>query len=208
MEILFEDKLSTDRCRRDARGAKFEILFTERSNRSRFIHSPMHPSSCIPVRHAICDLVETFLNTEKNRILILKRVLPRPLSLRKRIDSKSNSPVRDLSRAAVILSQSASAGIREIRLEQHTHSSVLIHATHPICESTLQKPNAPSTTSLLSHEAAIKLFMQWSFKYWCRQTVNSVSGGTLCFSCAGCGGKRVTSRHVLSGRVLFVMTLA
>lgn len=111
MEILFEDKLSTDRCRRDARGAKFEIVFTERSNRSRFIHSPMHPSSCIPVRHAICDLVETFLNTENNGILILKRVLPRPLSLRKRIDSKSNSPVRDLSRAAVILSQSASAGL-------------------------------------------------------------------------------------------------
>lgn len=53
VEILFADKLSTDRWRRDARGAKVEILLTERSSRSRFIHSPMHPSSCIPARRPV-----------------------------------------------------------------------------------------------------------------------------------------------------------
>lgn len=52
LEILFEDKLSTERCRRDARGATFVILFPERSSLSKFMHSPMHPRSCVPVRHA------------------------------------------------------------------------------------------------------------------------------------------------------------
>lgn len=80
LEILFADKLSTERSRRDAKGAKLVILFPERSSLSKFTHSPMHPRSCIP----------------------------RPRNLRNSIDSKSNSPVCDLSSAAVIFSQSAS----------------------------------------------------------------------------------------------------
>lgn len=53
LEILFEHKLSTERCRRDARGAKLEILFPERSSLSKFIHSPMHPRSCVPARQDV-----------------------------------------------------------------------------------------------------------------------------------------------------------
>lgn len=68
LEILFEDKLSTDRCLRDARGAKFEILLTERSNRSRFIHSPIHPRSCIPARQPVDNSVRTMLNRESNNV--------------------------------------------------------------------------------------------------------------------------------------------
>lgn len=45
---MFEDKFSTERRRRVARGVKFEMLFADRSSLSKFTHSPMHPRSCIP----------------------------------------------------------------------------------------------------------------------------------------------------------------
>lgn len=47
LEILLADRFSTSRSLSDARGARFVILFPERSSLSRFIHSPMHPRSYI-----------------------------------------------------------------------------------------------------------------------------------------------------------------
>lgn len=133
LEILFEDKLSTARYRRDARGAKFEILFPERSSLSKFIHSPIHPRSCVPVRRAINNIKKS------TRISWLKswhiyKILPRPLSLRKSIDSRSNSPVRDLSSTAVILSQSVSAQIGETgrRAKQGSFTCLFLNTQHTL----------------------------------------------------------------------------
>lgn len=46
--ILFAEILRTERSRKDAREAKFVILFPDRSNLSKLTHSPMHPRSQIP----------------------------------------------------------------------------------------------------------------------------------------------------------------
>ncbi len=126
LEILLADKLSTERSRRDARGAKFVMLFPDRSSLSKVIHSPMHPRSCIPARHTINHDKQRW-HFWKLKKWYMNSILPRPLSLRNSIDSKSNSPVRDLSSTAVIFSQSASERIRGTRL-QHSKAHSLFYS--------------------------------------------------------------------------------
>lgn len=75
----------------------------------------------------------------------ISRLLPRPRNFRNSIDSKSNSPVRDLSSAEVILSQSPSERDREIKPGQ-SESLKQIWA-HYTWVSATQTRNAPSTVS-------------------------------------------------------------
>lgn len=109
-EILLADKLSTDRCRRDDRAAKLVILFPVRSSLSKFMHSPMQPRSCIPAKGVI--------NYSTRGGETPSESLPWPRNFRNSMDSKSNSPVRDLSRAEVTLSQSPSGRDSGIKAEQ------------------------------------------------------------------------------------------
>lgn len=113
LEILLADRLSTSRSRSDARGAKFVILFAERSSLSRFIHSPIHPRSYIPKTQTPTAQKRKFDTGTTDYIYIKTKTiecsLPKLLSLRNKMDSKSNSPVRDFKSPGIILAHSVSA---------------------------------------------------------------------------------------------------
>lgn len=74
LEIRLADTLRTRRSRSDAKGAKLLILFPERSSLSRFIHSPMHPRSNIPVKPRkigsvnSCDIHMTFIQMYETNV--------------------------------------------------------------------------------------------------------------------------------------------
>lgn len=110
LEILLADRFSTSRSLSDARGARFVILFPERSSLSRFIHSPMHPRSYISKKKKHIHKLSVTGTTDYIYFKIKnnnKIILPRLLSLRNKMDSKSNSPVRDFRSPVVIFAHSS-----------------------------------------------------------------------------------------------------
>lgn len=132
LEILLADRFSTSRSLSDARGARFVILFPERSSLSRFIHSPMHPRSYISkiyIKNKNKNKnKKTHTHTQTvcyrdHRLHILQnknnnKILPRLLSLRNKMDSKSNSPVRDFRSPVVIFAHSSAKQAKIKRVQE------------------------------------------------------------------------------------------
>lgn len=115
---------------------------------------PVFPGSCIPrCSQGLVSLwgVSRIIPHMAAKLWDISESLPWPRNFRNSMDSKSNSPVRDLSSAEVTLSQSPSGRDSGIKAEQSGADFLSLWSKSEliICKSALQKHKKPQALSVL-----------------------------------------------------------
>lgn len=113
---------------------------------------PVFPSSCIPrCSQGLVSLSSLIIPHVARKLWHVSESLPWPRNFRKRMDSKSNSPVRDLSSAEVTLSQSPSGRDSEIKAGQSGADLLSLWSKSELIirQSAPQKQKKPQALSVL-----------------------------------------------------------